>query len=407
MMADVNPEDVALATRHPELGLMMLEGGSIIAAALAPSLTMSGDPVPEHIRFVPGRSAVVQFRAHVGVDGDPPNLMRFVASLGRRVPGDPAIVSIEGRDVAVWRVPDDPYLPGLPILSNVTTTTPLLEQLGITGNIQSLRRRSYRPSRRAVVEIATTTHRVFAKVVRPDRTRRLQDVHTAVARHAPIPRSLGWSKRYGIAMLEALPGHPLRQVIEDPEGELPEPLELLALLDTLIEDDVGDTSLTGLVDAMPRHVRLIGAILPEVADRAIAIAGTVDDHATSSDTVAVHGDFHSSQVIVQSGRPTGLIDIDTVGLGQRVDDLANLLAHVSVIADSLGANRQRAVSYGARLTSVFDRVVDPQQLRLRTAAAILGYASGPFRVQEADWRDGTSRRVALAEEWVASAMSSR
>jgi len=48
-------------------------------------------------------------------------------------------------------------------------------------------------------------------------------------------------------------------------------------------------------------------------------------------------------------------------------------------------------------------VTDPVSLRLRTAAVVLGLATGPFRVQEANWPAVTERRIALSEEWVLSA----
>ena len=47
--------------------------------------------------------------------------------------------------------------------------------------------------------------------------------------------------------------------------------------------------------------------------------------------VATHGDFHEGQLTVtrvgEGWRPSGLLDVDTVGPGHRVDDLACLVAH--------------------------------------------------------------------------------
>src|SRR5699024_10283018 len=53
----------------------------------------------------------------------------------------------------------------------------------------------------------------------------------------------------------------------------------------------------------------------------------------------VHGDFYEAQVFVEDGRVVGLLDIDTVGPGRRADDLACLLAHLSVLADYGNAGR--------------------------------------------------------------------
>ena len=403
-MPSVNEQDRTLYEHHPDLGLLMIDGRTIISAALDASVTLIDDPDPENVRFVPGGSSLVLYRAAVRHRDDPPVVTRFVASIGKRVTDGTAIVTAGDRRIAVWRVPHDPFLPGLPILSDTESTARLLAQLGIDSDITRMRRRSYRPSRRAVVEITTDTHRVFAKVVRTHTTARLQQLHTAIARHAPIPRSLGWSAPTGIAMLEALPGVPLRQSIETPGAPLPSPEELISLLDTLRVGDVGDQVREGLAGGLPRHVRLLCAVLPDHAVHIRETADAIAQDSTDSPIVPVHGDYHSSQVIVTDGTATGLIDVDTAGMGERIDDLANLLAHVTVIADTRPSVRQRAASYGAELTSAFDQLVDPRQLRLRVAAAILGYATGPFRVQEADWRHATLRRVALADQWVESAM---
>jgi hypothetical protein len=42
-------------------------------------------------------------------------------------------------------------------------------------------------------------------------------------------------------------------------------------------------------------------------------------------------------------------------------------------------------------------------LRCAVADVVLGLATGPFRVVEADWPAATDARIALAERWVSSA----
>jgi hypothetical protein len=208
-------------------------------------------------------------------------------------------------------------------------------------------------------------------------------------------------------MLEALPGRPLRRAIEDRAAQLPDPSESVALLEMLASADAGDQKREGVVEGAVRHARLLNAVVPDLGPRIDALAGALSRHSSPTPLVPVHGDFHSSQIMVRDGMATGLIDIDTAGLGERVDDLANLLAHIAVVAEANVAIRARAVAYGAELTRRFDSLVDPRQLRLRVSAAILGYATGPFRVQEPNWRDGVERRVNLAEEWMESASGTR
>ena len=98
----------------------------------------------------------------------------------------------------------------------------------------------------------------------------------------------------------------------------------------------------------------------------------------------------------------GLIDVDTAGRGSRSDDLGMLLAHLAAL--SLTTPNRRAVErYGSELMDVFDRTVDPRSLRATVAAALLGFATGPFRVQQPTWPAQTEQRIALAEQWATSA----
>ncbi|WP_341854822.1 hypothetical protein [Brachybacterium sp. GPGPB12] len=82
----------------------------------------------------------------------------------------------------------------------------------------------------------------------------------------------------------------------------------------------------------------------------------------------VHGDFYEAQVFVQDGRVVGLLDIDTVGPGRRADDLACLLAHLSVLADYGNAGRidrgmQQRVEDAIRTWhETFQERVDPVEL---------------------------------------------
>lgn len=143
---------------------------------------------------------------------------------------------------------------------------------------------------------------------------------------------------------------------------------------------------------------------PEQADRLHALAGALEavDAARDEPLVPAHGDLHEAQLLVQRGRISGLLDVDTYGHGRRVDDLATLIGHLATLATT--TPRRAAVErYAARLLAGFDRAVDPVMLRCAVADVVLGLATGPFRVVEADWPAATDARIALAERWVASA----
>jgi aminoglycoside phosphotransferase (APT) family kinase protein len=125
---------------------------------------------------------------------------------------------------------------------------------------------------------------------------------------------------------------------------------------------------------------------------------------TGETLVAVHGDFHASQLLIDRGQIVGLVDVDTAGVGERVDDLAGILgqlATLGITAENPGAIK----AYNAVLLTEFSRHVDGTSLRRRVAAVILGLATGPFRVQLADWPTATGRRIRLALRWLESAPS--
>jgi hypothetical protein len=103
--------------------------------------------------------------------------------------------------------------------------------------------------------------------------------------------------------------------------------------------------------------------------------------------------------MVNRGRITGLLDIDTTGSGFRVDDLANFCAHLSVLAQMTDRPRQ-VRRFGAGLLSHAEILHPRPVLRRRIAAAVLGLATGPFRVLEANWEANTARRLDLAVQWM-------
>ena len=397
----MNP-DRALYGSHPELGLLLGNGSALIEAALEPSTTLASEATPLQVRFVPGKSVVVQLLASVKTSSDETRTDTFVASIGLRVGSGTTIVTAGGTDVAIWRFPADPFLPGLRLVTDLGRASRLLEQLGIDPTGITLKRRAYRPGRRAVMELRTPRDRVFAKVVRPARVAVLQHLHTSLAGRAPIPMSLGWSETSGIALLQALDGRPLRGVIEDGGKPLPSPGSLIELLAT-VEIPLNGSRRPGLVERAADHAAFVSTICPDLQPRVQTLARAIAEMADTETPRTIHGDFHSSQIMVSSGSITGLVDIDTVSPGERTDDLANLLAHLAALASARPAIASNVTSYGVDLAGTFDAVTDPRQLRLRVAAALLGYAGGPFRVQETQWREATEERIQAAEQWLDSA----
>jgi len=373
----------------------------LTAAGAAAGFTVD-EASASQVRYVPGRHVTVQYRTKLTERSGQRSAPMLVATSGTDVPDGTPIVSADDVTIAVWRFPRDPFLPGLAVAMDETAAADLLTRLGARTTTARLRARSYRATRRAVVEARSDTEAIYMKVLRPSRIEALQNRHAALARHVPIPHSLGWSRALGIVAMQGLGGRTLRQTIEAGEFELPSPQALVALLDQFPEPGPDAPTVKGAYQRSRDHARLIGAVLPESRGQLDDIVPRVTAATIQEPPVAVHGDFHSSQVLIDAGRVVGLVDVDTAGVGQRTDDLANLIGQLSTL--TLVSSQPLAIeTYIAQLLAHFDRITDPAALRLRIAAVVLGLATGPFRVQSNDWTEETRSRLALARRWVTAA----
>jgi hypothetical protein len=398
----------AASTRPPgpdQLGLLTgSQAGDVLRAALA---AVGGRVLSWHaeqVDYQPGRGLTAGYRVRVRWDGGRRSDERFGAYTGPP-PAGALVVGDGARQVAVWRFPHDPYLPALATAYDPAAVAALLRSYGMGGGPVRLALRAYRPRRRAVVEAAGPAGRLFLKVVRPRRVQALHRRHRlCTAAGVPVPPSLGYTGD-GLLVLQALPGQPLRQALRGRGTPLPSPAAVLALLDRLP---------AGLTEAPRRrswaqradHYGAVAAgVLPAEADLAHQLGATIAAHAGSGPTVPVHGDLYDNQLQVAGGRITGLLDIDTAGPGDRIDDLACLLGHLSVLGHVYPGRAAAANRLGARYLAAFESAVDPAELRYRVAAVVLSLASGPHRVQEPGWAAATRRRLALAEQWVDSAQA--
>jgi tRNA A-37 threonylcarbamoyl transferase component Bud32 len=349
------------------------------------------------VRYVPGRSVTVQYTSSVSWPDGSTTAETLVASSGLEVAGPAALIEADGTEIAVWRFPNDPFLPGLAAASDPERVKQLLADLGAPADTVRLRRRAYRAGRRAVIEARTPSARVYLKVLRPRRAEAVHAIHARLSGDVPVPRSHGWSKDLGIIVLETLDGEPMRSNVENARRPLPSAAELGELLDRFPPPNGDEAIASDPLGRVHEHSEFLGFVVPDLRVRLGELAARIGT-AASEPVDLVHGDFHSSQILLEGGAISGLVDIDTVGRGDRATDYAALLAHLSVLV--LSAPRATEIDrYGRELIAGFDQIVDPAGLRMRVAASVLGLATGPFRVQELDWPTRTADRVRLAERW--------
>lgn len=351
-------------------------------------------------------SSIVQYGAQVRWSGGQVAKETLVMATGGRIPPKAAVLDGDGVRVGIWRWPFDPDLPGLASAVDAQTVGALLADLGMGGGTVRLTIRAYRPGRRAVIEASGTHGRVFLKVVRPHRVEALHAQHRLLAEHLPVPHSYGYSAE-GILVLQALHGGSLRAALTGAAVPLPDSAALRVLLDRLPYGLVGQRSSGDHLGRAAHYGDVVAGCLPDERARLDELVGRYSRcEAGEHLLVAVHGDFYEGQILVDRGRVSGLLDVDTAGTGHRIDEWATMLAHLSVLG-LLHPKARRIKRYGAEMLAEVETQYAAAELRPRISAAVLGLATGPFRVLLARWPERTRRRIALAEEWLADAAENR
>ncbi|GGX04509.1 phosphotransferase [Streptomyces lomondensis] len=373
--------------------------GALLAAALEPYGGRVLSWAVDQVDHRPGRGCTAAYRVQVrGPDGRI-HQERIGARTGR-LPQGTTVVENGTTRVALWRFPYDPWLPALPSACDRAALARLLRDSGHGSGPARYRVRAYRPGRRAVIEAVGARGRLFLKVVRPGRVEELHRRHRLLTEAGvPAPPSLGYTPD-GLVALEALPGRTLRQALRDGSGPVPSARAVLALLDRLPPELAQGPPRPSWCARAAHYAAVLAAALPERAAQAAELAEEIATGTVPGPRTAVHGDLYESQLLVAGGRITGLLDVDTAGPGERVDDLACLLGHLSVLALVDRARAAVVGRLGADCLAVFEEEVDPAELRRRAAAVVLSLATGPHRVQEAGWPAATRARLDLAGDWL-------
>ncbi|MGC3953274.1 MAG: phosphotransferase [Propionicimonas sp.] len=310
------------------------------------------------------------------------------------------------REVAVWLYPQDPDLPGLARAAYAESMAQVCNDhrvfsRTVTPADLDLHMVGYRPRRRAVVRVAAGDEAVYVKVLRArlfdDVVRRHRLLADAGVPVAPIAATTDDH----LLILRELQGVSLAQAVFDPAPPCTAE-QLIELLDSLPASVAQLERRPPWSDAVHHYANVVAKAVPRLEER---LGRLVDTIAAGLAPVglgheATHGDFHEGQVHVADGRVCGLLDIDTIGPGHRVDDLACLVAHLSTIQRMNPTQEARVHELVRTWVPVFDTRVDPTQLRLRSAAVIISLATGPFRGQEPDWERETATMIRSAEALV-------
>jgi hypothetical protein len=225
----------------------------------------------------------------------------------------------------------------------------------------------YRAGRRAVV----ATGNGFVKVVRPERAQRIVSIHEAMSAASlafSVPRVTA-ATGDGAIDLGRVPGRSLHDLIRrgSGDGAIADGAAALVALHSAAPPEMLES---GTPDTACRWVGVVGRAEPDAVDALMPIAARVDrevaaahDRCIGSETVIVHGDCHDKNLFLDGGG-AGFIDLDSMRLGRREEDVANLAVHVALRALQAGetvrvarGRRDVVVDAYARAASIDDVVL--------------------------------------------------
>ncbi|MCA5892696.1 aminoglycoside phosphotransferase family protein [Isoptericola sp. NEAU-Y5] len=393
--------------------------GDLLAAALAADGARLESWAVHQVHARPGAETTVAYDVVASRGGRTASEHLFATSAAARSLGpavragtlEQGVVRLDGdgRTVHVWRHPHDPALPGLAAGSTPFAVAQRLRALDPAVEVEHLETVTYRPLRRAVLRARTRGSgdpaTVYVKVVRPSKVQDLVRRHALFAGAglrgaATAPAVLAWSDDGVVLLAEAdgpsVADH-LASVPAARRATAVDPAEILRVTAELPRDGVDLPRRPGWADRLDEYVAALPGVHPVDPARLAALAARVGRVVAArglGPTVTTHGDLHAANLLLIPGtsRVGSVLDVDTLGPGHRVDDLACAVGHLAVLPSlSPGAYDGAEHLLEAWLVA-FGRVVDPAVLRARAAAVVVSLAVGAADHElAATW-------VSLAEE---------
>lgn len=308
--------------------------------------------------------------------------------------------------ISSWLHPQDPRLPGLAHAGVVAEAERLW---GGGDRLTDLRTMTYRPLRRAVFRAdfstpgpVVVTRRMYLKVLRPGHAEPLALRHQMLAvAGLPVAEVLG-PVVHSVVATAGLPGEPLGAALRlDGAGGV-QPETLVSLLDRLPDAVLDLPRHPSWTDRLARYAQAAGSALPEerpgIDSLSRHLRGVIDAH-DPGPVVPVHGDFYEANVLMDGQTVSGLLDLDSVGPGHRVDDLACLLGHLAMIPALGGRNQERERAIWSTLKawgSEFSREVEARSLYARAAAVAVSLIAGARRPGMRSWNREAGARLDVA-----------
>lgn len=262
-----------------------------------------------------------------------------------------------GLRIAAWLYPHDPALPALAQTVFSDSVSLALNRLGLEVAAPRLSVLAYRPGKRAVVRVDGGDERIYLKIVRPGRAAAIVERHVALLKAGiDVPRVIGWNDE-GLIALAELSGVESQKIV----GALDERFltRVTELVQRLAAVPLDEPARESLVDRLDWYRQRLGDQSPEQRARFKALTDDIrqllsEGRAGEVSLVTIHGDLHAGQIFVQPAQDagdhaiSGLLDIDTAGIGDPADDAAAFYAHALVLAQHLENAGEQAVAEHVR-----------------------------------------------------------
>ncbi|WP_146338953.1 aminoglycoside phosphotransferase family protein [Nesterenkonia sp. NBAIMH1] len=299
--------------------------------------------------------------------------------------------------LAIWQHPCDPALSGLRV---ATDPVAVARRWGQGSRLTSLETVSYRPLRRAVIAADFADgSRTYLKVLRRGRAEDLaRRHHMLLSAGVPAPRPLREPVEDVVALRQGEGISLAEHFLEDGAARV-RPQDFVQLLEALPAEVMDLPAREAWTDRLPSYASAAQAALPEAAPRIAALRDLILTELTVTDrgpVVPAHGDFYEANMLMQGGTVSCLLDVDALGPGHRVDDLACFLGHLAV----LPAVDPRYVHVPAafdRFARVFAQNVDEGSLRVRSASVALSLVAGARDTRRSGWKEQAEHRLRCAE----------
>ena len=217
---------------------------------------------------------------------------------------------------------------------------------------------------------------VYSKVVRPRRTadlvRRMEQAAAVPGLH--VPRVTAVDEDAGTIRMSTLPGRTLHDLLTEGVADAARAIGVAVRtlhsagdVDGVPTHDLAAEVATtrGLLDLTGAH-HALGARDLDALERDLARAVSTVAQAGSVDQPGLlHRDLHDKQLLVD-GESVGILDVDTLGVGDPALDLGNLLAHLDLRV-------QQGWTTPATAAAVEGEVLAGYGPSARTRAAAAGY----------------------------------